>query len=577
MQRYELQFDVQDTGIGISQEQQKQLFKSFSQVDASITRRFGGTGLGLAICKRLTRLMQGRLWVDSEVGVGSTFHFTVICPQVTSAVMPSSLLGDQASALFADKCLWIIDDNPVNRQFLVHNSEQWGLRVTSFERAEDALKRLVSERPTVDVMIVDWRLPGMDGLEFATALEQQQRYRQVPLVMLTADPSYPSLPKALESRFKAWLRSPISREVLHQALAESLMPIAEESAANPAGAIAPTNQDQSGEITAGLESNDSDGAEDMKEAGPLRILLAEDNQVNQQVAMLLLERLGYQADVVSDGVEVLAALEGDRYDVVLMDVEMPRMDGITAAQEIQALYPVQERPQIVALTAYAMDGDRDRCLASGMDDYMTKPIRREALLEVLYRAEHRADRKRGSAIALTEGDIARKEINASVENAADNAADKDIDGKHAERKALDSPTSGDTAGELWTLEEQVDGELDLDVLEGLLGFGGDRNRAMKVVAQAVTLFSEDAQVRLQAIETAINDRDAIALRQAAHALRSSSANLGAKQLMNYCAQLEALARERDSEPLPKLCRTTMERLQSAHDSANAQLNELLNL
>ncbi|MGD1936674.1 MAG: response regulator [Cyanophyceae cyanobacterium] len=596
---FELQFDVVDTGIGISKEQQNQLFKSFSQVDASITRRYGGTGLGLAICQRLTRLMDGKLWVDSDVGVGSTFHFTITCPQVISAVMPSSLLGEQGSGLFVGKRLWVVDDNPVNRKFLVHNSEQWGLEVTSFERAEDALECLAADQPAVDVMIVDWRLPGMDGLEFAARVVEHPTYGDVPLVMLTADFATPTLAEPLKNRFSAWLRSPISREVLHQTLAETLVEVEKttdglDAAIGAAIAQAPTSG-SSPDSTAD-HTNQPDGEADAS-GGPLRILLAEDNQVNQQVALLLLERLGYAADVVGDGVEVLAALERDVYDVVLMDLEMPTMDGITATQEIQGRYPLQERPQIVALTAYAMDGDRDRCLAAGMDDYMTKPIRREALLEVLYRAEHRANKRKATSVSQGQGQVAldaMQNLNqAPLTAPLDQPQQKppqlseisELEPLEAEQPESDNsealPPSALTPEEgsrtLWTLEERVDATLDLDILEGLLGFGNNRERALQVVTQAVTLFCEDAPDRLGAIEVAINSGNGVALRQAAHALRSSSANLGAKQLMDYCAQLEALGRDRDGDPLPELCRTTMGLLQSAYDSAKNELSELLNL
>ena len=629
---YELQFDVQDTGIGISAEQQTQLFKSFSQVDASITRRYGGTGLGLAICRRLTRLMQGQLWVDSELGQGSTFHFTAVMPQGASAVMPSSLLGESEQTALSGKQLWIIDDNPVNRQFLVHNSEQWGITVTTFGRAEDALGCLAQDQPTVDAMVVDWRLPGMNGIEFATALDQHPPYDQVPLVMLTAA-QMPPVEPSVTNRFIAWLQNPIPRETLHEVLTQILAPPepAEGPAAIASKLTAPASPNTNG-AEAGAEDTEGKGrspqdnspspseadrttapapeeAEAETTVNPLRILLAEDNPVNQKVALLMLERLGYQADVVGDGEEVLEALEQQSYSLILMDLEMPHMDGITAAKEIQKRYDLADRPQIVALTAYAMGEDRDRCLAAGMDDYITKPIRKDALLEVLYQSEHRSKSQAiaGDSAPPTPGGNNRNERNGHPPTTvpADGGAHPAPETPATETSPpLDSPALVLGSGVLpvpppfpmapldplrdpesdveetqipWSLDDSWEPQLDQAVVEGLLSIGGSNERAMAMVAKAVTLFCEDVVKRLGAIEQALTTQNATDLRQAAHALRSGSANLGANQLADYCNQLESLAREMEPDPLPAVCPSTMGTLQAAYDAANRQLKDFLGL
>ena len=673
--QFELHFAVQDTGIGISPEHQAQLFKSFSQVDASITRRYGGTGLGLAICQRLTRLMLGRLWVDSELGVGSTFHFTVVVPEGKAVVMPSALLQGEGGALFVDKQLWVIDDNPVNRQFLTHSGSQWGFTVTTFENAQSALDCLRDEQPVVDVIVVDWRLPGLDGVEFAAALEDYPPYDRVPLVMLTALQSRPRLPAAVADRFCAWLQSPVTRETLHHTLAQALAPVrqplspgplernlsspwpdtdASDEAPVPSIASSPGEGDREiPKIPRLIESLELPEFPEPPERSSLRILLAEDNVVNQQVALLMLDRLGYTAEVVGDGREVLAALEGDRYDVILMDLEMPHMDGITAAKEIQQRYAPEVRPQIIALTAFAMEGDRDRCLEAGMDDYMTKPIRKETLLYTLYRAEHRAATRlraqnspqsppdaadhpdhnysdqtqpnpQGKSLAENPIDIGvmlEKELPPSNPNPVDRlpveestAGGSTAEASNAELPMVSQPPSvpqplfvspsppllstpplseaelarlsvslsdhpaAPVTHVLWTLEEDMADVLDLSVLEGLLQFGGSSDKAIMAVTRAVTLFFEDASERLRAIAGALEKRDANALRQAAHTLRSSSANLGAQQLAYYCSQLETLAREVGTEgPLPEFCPTTMVTLETAYESANYHLRQQLNL
>ncbi|MEM1427054.1 MAG: response regulator, partial [Cyanobacteria bacterium P01_H01_bin.130] len=495
--------------------------------------------------------------------------------------MPSSLLGESEQSPLSGKHLWVIDDNPVNRQFLVHNGEQWGITVTAFERAEIALVCLERDRPTVDAMVVDWQLPGMTGLEFAEALERYPAYNQVPLVMLTATHT-PSVAPLVANRFTAWLQNPIARETLHGVLTQILTPDGDnqETAAiaspptlpgstdaNPAAT--PETPERSPQaqssgppaIAPTLEAGAAPGEETVS---PLRILLAEDNPVNQKVALLMLDRLGYHADVVADGEEVLQALERTPYSVILMDLEMPQMDGLTAAKAIQKRYALADRPQIVALTAYAMDEDRDRCLAAGMDDYITKPIRKDALLEVLYRAEHRSRTQdaEGERVTLTPemalagGDANRTPDTSgvlSVPPAEAGGAEASLSEASLPEPPPFSMPSLDPLGEqkpdiaetqiLWDLEEPEEPQLDLAVVEGLLSVGGASERAMAMVSKAVTLFCEDTVERLGVIEQALTTHDASALRRAAHALRSGSANLGANQLADYCNQLESLARE----------------------------------
>jgi signal transduction histidine kinase/DNA-binding response OmpR family regulator len=355
----QLEFAVRDSGIGLSAAGRAKLFQSFSQADSSTTRKYGGTGLGLAISKRLAELMGGTMWVESDgPGHGSTFRFTIRAPR---AELPSGSarrdLADEQSAL-AGKRLLIVDDNATNRRILSLQSARWGLQPTDTESPEQALQWL-RDGADFDLAIVDMLMPQMDGL--ALARQMQQIRPTLPRVLFT---SLGRRETAAEEAalFKAQLAKP-----LHQsALFDTLMTLLGQAAA-PRAAVP---------VKAAMDK-------DMAERHPLRILLAEDNVVNQKLALRLLQQMGYRADVASNGIEAIECIERQPYDVVLMDVQMPEMDGLEATRRIVARWPKGQRPHIVAMTANAMAGDREECLAAGMDDYVTKPIRVEALVAAL--------------------------------------------------------------------------------------------------------------------------------------------------------------------------------------------------
>ncbi len=351
----ELQVAIRDTGIGIPADRLDRLFKAFSQVDASTTRQFGGTGLGLAISKRLCHLMGGDLWVESVEGQGSTFFFTLraqIDPQPSQTAPPATLDILQGSHLL------VVDDNATNRQILELQLRAWGVTTVAVASGAAALDTLAQQH--FDLAILDMQMPEMDGLTLAQTI-RQRFLGPLPLVMLTSlgwphgtDPS---------TAFAVYLSKPVKQAQLMTALASAL------GRGRQPVRVVPRP------LPKGYDAN-------LGQNCPLRILLAEDNTVNQKVALQILHRLGYRADVAANGLEVLTALEQQTYDLVLMDVQMPEMDGLAAAQQIGQRWPTQ-RPRIVAMTANAMQGDRERCLQAGMDDYISKPIRLEELTRVL--------------------------------------------------------------------------------------------------------------------------------------------------------------------------------------------------
>jgi len=355
---YELRFSVQDTGIGISPDRMDRLFRSFSQVDTSTTRRYGGTGLGLAISKRLSELMGGTMWVESEVGKGSTFHFTV---QVESAPTPPRAYLQKVQPDLRDRQVLIVDDNSTNRRILTLYSQAWGMLPRDTALPAEALAWIRQGDP-FDVALLDMQMPEMDGLTLAIKIQQQRNAQTLPLVMLTSLGRQEFATEAVE--FAAFLTKPIKASQLYDTLVNIFG--AEEEGARRLNEAARPQFDA-----------------EMGERHPLRILLAEDNTINQKLALRLLERMGYRADVAANGLEVIEALHRQPYDVVLMDVQMPEMDGLEATRVICWEWPRQRRPRIIAMTANAMKEDREICLAAGMDDYVSKPIRVEELVSAL--------------------------------------------------------------------------------------------------------------------------------------------------------------------------------------------------
>ena len=465
--RHELHFVVRDTGIGIPAERLDRLFKSFSQVDASTSRRYGGTGLGLAICKRLSERMGGRIWVDSESGKGSAFHFTI---QADSLEGLEAARPDDGAVELGGRRVLIVDDNATNRRLLKLQTEKWRMFSRETESPAEALAWIRRGDP-YDIALLDYQMPGMDGISLARELRKLPAARSLALILLSSV-NRPPIPDEKEVRFAAVLSKPLKMSQLLEGLWHAL-----------------------GEHPAPSAPPDRPAEPVSSAAEPLRILLAEDHLLNQRVALRMLERLGYRADVVENGRDVLERLSQAPYDVVLMDVQMPEMNGLDASRAICARWPAPERPRIIAMTAEAMEGDREMCLAAGMDDYIVKPVSLEELRRAL--GESRPRPTRASARAGTRAESRPDEVDRSV---------------------------------LHQLAEDLGG--------------------IDAVKDAIKIFLSGTPTLLATLRDAAARADAPALQRAAHTLKASSAMLGASGLSTRCQELERSSRTNDLQDAP---------------------------
>ncbi len=458
---YRLEFAVRDTGIGIPEDRIDRLFASFSQVDASTTRRYGGTGLGLAISKRLVELMGGNLWVESEIGKGSTFHIDL---PVEAAELPTPEPVQSALPQLAGKRVLVVDDNATNREIVARHARSWGMGAVPIASPSEALAR-IEEGETFDVAIVDLVMPEMDGLELAREIRRHRDERELPFVLLT---SLGRLSPAQSSEaFAVQLAKPVKASQLYNALL---------------GALADHVQTP--------ETGEPMPEEEKPATSSLRILLAEDNTVNQKVALRLLDQLGYRSDVASNGLEALEALERQPYDVVLMDVQMPELDGLDASRRICERWPAEVRPRIIAMTANALPEDREACFAAGMDDYIAKPIRPDELGEALSRA----------------------------------------------RPPRDRTASAEGAG----------ASLDASAIESLRALDGEG-----FLAEVIDTFLGDAPALLAALR-ATDEVDTEEVRRAAHTLKSNGQTFGASRFSELCRELEERARSRELDGTTEL-------------------------
>jgi signal transduction histidine kinase len=351
-----LHFAVRDTGIGIAKNKQDRLFKSFSQVDGSTTRQYGGTGLGLVISKRLAELMGGRMWMESEEGKGSTFHFAI---QVRPVDI--SLAKQAVTSKWSGKKVLIVEHSATNSQILSHFTESLGMAPSIATSSAEAFARFQANE-TYDLAILDQQLPSMDGLKLAEEIRRLPGCRSLPLILLSATRLRAGDARASALGISIFVYKPIHRDHLLNALSR---------------ALEGPQQLKKAPMVSELDST-------LASRLPLRILLADDNPVNLMVGKAYLEKMGYRPGTVSNGREVIEALELQPYDVVFLDMQMPEMDGLEAARKI-CLRWQERRPRLIAVTGNAMQGDMEKCREAGMDDYVSKPIRPKELETMLLR------------------------------------------------------------------------------------------------------------------------------------------------------------------------------------------------
>ena len=485
-----VRFEITDSGIGISSEAQARLFQPFTQADSSTSRKYGGTGLGLAISKQLTEQMGGSVGIVSRPGHGSTFWCTAhFAKQATCslAIMPSAELTGRR--------VLILDDNESNRIILHHLVTGWGMVADQAQDADSAIALLEQQAEkglSYDVAIVDMLMPGKDGLQFAKEMKAHPVGSLVRLVILTSLIQRGHAELARQAGFVAYLTKPIRHDQLSNCLRTVLGLSGIVNEGNPAVATVPAPALITQHTLAGIES------------AP-RILVAEDNLINQKLTIRILEKLGYQSDVVENGQEALAALAKGSYALVLMDCQMPVVDGFEATKLLRQReatdqesttpdsYKTRHIP-IVALTANAMRGDRERCLAAGMDDYLTKPVRKDDLKGVLDRW-----------------------IPLSVPPQVTSSNDAERREKGTDTEAL---------------------SVIFDVAATLRNIGGDT----VLLEDLVELFLERYEAMMERIRTALASKDHTAIEQAAHALKGTANNLSASEVVLSAGQLEALGR-----------------------------------
>jgi signal transduction histidine kinase/DNA-binding response OmpR family regulator/integral membrane sensor domain MASE1/HPt (histidine-containing phosphotransfer) domain-containing protein len=478
-----VRFEVTDTGMGLSPEDQAGLFQSFSQVDASNSRRFGGTGLGLAICRQLVELMGGRIGVESEPGRGSTFWFTT--PLIPAASPVARRVIDPTMKGLR---VLVVDGNATNRTLVEQSLNGWGMASTTAANGAQALIELRGARERgkpFSLVLLEHHMAGMDGLALAQVIRADATLADPKLVLLTTTGRPDHAPTIWQGGIDAFLTKPIRQSALYDAVTTAIgVPQTSPPQTVPAAHRVPEVEGKSRR----------------------HLLVVEDNPVSQKVAVRMLEKVGYRVDVAADGIEALAAVDRQSYAAVLMDCQMPEMDGYATTEEIRRREAGGHRIPIIAQTAGAMSGDEEQALAAGMDDYLTKPLRVDDLVAALQRWAPIHSPVPVGAVALADTS-APFETHEATEPAGDKPAD-----------------------------------LDQAIIGGLRELGGSA-----LLDELVTLFHDDVDRFLSELDRALVVQDPVALRQAAHSIKGSSANLGATRLAAAAAVLEQLAEIGDLE------------------------------
>ena len=478
---------VEDTGIGISEASQKRLFSPFTQGDETATRKYGGTGLGLAISKQLVNLMHGDLECRSEPGKGTTFSFTIEVQRAVEKLRTRGLLDKE---ILKDYRVMIIDDNATNRAIVERQTASWGMVSENASNGGEGLTRIqeaFARGEPFDFLVLDMHMPDMDGLEVARNVQQDRRLDNLRMIMLTSVGYRGHATKARQSGIDAYLTKPVRQTELH----DTFVKVLGKKGRNGTQAI--------------LSKYDIYGIDPQFD---LKVLLAEDNPTNQEVALTMLRNFGCSVDVVENGRQALHALAERPYDLVLMDCQMPELDGYSATTEIRRLEYAREdvpRQLIVALTAHALAGDRERCLAAGMDGYMSKPFRQDQMQNMLLQfCRHKMVHTDPLA-----GEVSVKKSNEHRASEGE-AAQKAITGK-------DAKIDFSVLKELEVL--QVEGEPD-------------------VIGKIVEAYIEGSSALLASLQENKEEATSQEVQRISHTLKSSSANVGALALAEMCRRLE---------------------------------------
>ncbi len=516
-EEYLVRFEVRDTGVGIAPDQVDRLFRLFSQVDSSSTRKHGGTGLGLAIAKRLAEMMGGEIGVHSELGRGSTFWFTACLGRVAAAAdeanaSPEVLPPGQTLRVLA------VDDNAVNRDILKEQLSNWGFSVQTASQGENALQELyaaANRGQPYHLAVLDMNMPGMSGLDVARTIKASTKLKGMSLILLTSvSDRVDSMLK--KSEFAAVLSKPVRQSQLLDAVVSSFPSAAvSRGAARPASEGGPTTEPTNM----------------MRILNPsARILLAEDNEINQEVAKEILTQAGVGCDVAVNGVQVLEALRRQAYDVILMDCQMPEMDGFAASREIRRLEqagkfftPAGRRIPIIALTANAIKGDRELCLAAGMDDYLSKPVEPSELIEKLNAI---LPKESAPAPASDAAHAARSDAPASPSSTTSSAP-----GPAQGAAGGASPATGASTGSSSPFDHP-------SLLQRCMGRQDFADRILQK-------FRQKALQDVQALREHFKATDAQKIAFVAHGLKGAAANVSAEALREAASALEQAGKAAD--------------------------------